>query len=196
MNLWSHRFSQNMNCEKLSGFLPYSVLHYTGQKSWQSFVHILGETMTSFFHSEIYWPSADFILQIKINFQKSAEKMKNLRMQYCIIYNAVHYSFFWSKLRRKKNQYYIIYCLIYNAVHLKRRKTNLVSNLFAPLIIIYYVMPFLYAYSLKIKSKHYLIIGWPLCAYIFTFSFLEKKYRFPYYRRVNSGTRRFRSMQL
>ena len=34
MNLWSHRFSQNMNCEKLSGFLPYSVLHYTGQKRW------------------------------------------------------------------------------------------------------------------------------------------------------------------
>ena len=27
--------------------------HYTGQKFWQVFVHILGETMT---HSEIVWP--------------------------------------------------------------------------------------------------------------------------------------------
>ena len=27
-----------------------------GQKSWQFFVHILGETMTSYIHSEIYWP--------------------------------------------------------------------------------------------------------------------------------------------
>ena len=34
-NLWSHRFSQNMN------------KNYTGQKSWQFFVRILGETMTS-----------------------------------------------------------------------------------------------------------------------------------------------------
>ena len=54
MNLWSHRFSQNMN-EKLSAFLPCSELH-AGQKSWQFFAHILGETMTLYIHSEIYWP--------------------------------------------------------------------------------------------------------------------------------------------
>ena len=44
MNIWSHRFSQNMN-EKLAG-----------QKSCQFFVHILGETMTSQIPSAIYWP--------------------------------------------------------------------------------------------------------------------------------------------
>ena len=55
INLWNHHFSQNMN-KKLSGFLPCSVLHYTGQKSWQFFVHILGEKLTSQIHSEIYWP--------------------------------------------------------------------------------------------------------------------------------------------
>ena len=45
-----------------SSFLPkyeqkivrISALQYTGQKSWQFFVHILGEAMTSSTHSEIY----------------------------------------------------------------------------------------------------------------------------------------------
>ena len=46
--------SQNKNTnEKLLGFLPC-----VGQKSWQFFVHILGETMTSYIHSEINWPLA------------------------------------------------------------------------------------------------------------------------------------------
>ena len=30
--------------------------HSTGQKAWQLFVRILGETMTSQIHSEIVWP--------------------------------------------------------------------------------------------------------------------------------------------
>ena len=30
--------------------------HYTRQKSWQFFVHILVERNTSWIHSEIYWP--------------------------------------------------------------------------------------------------------------------------------------------
>ena len=35
----------------------YLVWHSTtGQKSLQYLVHILGETMTSLIHSEIYWP--------------------------------------------------------------------------------------------------------------------------------------------
>ena len=37
------------NCQN---FCP----HYTGQKSWQFFVGILGEMMTSWIHSEINWP--------------------------------------------------------------------------------------------------------------------------------------------
>ena len=40
---------QMKNCQD---FCP----HYTGQKSWRSFIHILGETMTSKIHSEIDWP--------------------------------------------------------------------------------------------------------------------------------------------
>ena len=51
MNFQSHHFSQNMN-KKLSRFLPCSVRG----KSWQFFVHILGETMSSEIHSENYWP--------------------------------------------------------------------------------------------------------------------------------------------
>ena len=35
-----------------------SELYNVGQKAWQFFVHILGETMTSEIHSEIYWPLA------------------------------------------------------------------------------------------------------------------------------------------
>ena len=42
-----------------SSFLPkivrISALHTTRQKFWQFFVHILGETINSWFHSEIYW---------------------------------------------------------------------------------------------------------------------------------------------
>ena len=39
---------------------PNICLHTTGQKSWQFFVHILGEMMTSLIHSEIYWPLVSF----------------------------------------------------------------------------------------------------------------------------------------
>ena len=38
--------------------------HYTGQKSWQFFVCILGETMTSYIHSEIYWPLLMYALGV------------------------------------------------------------------------------------------------------------------------------------
>ena len=58
MNLWSHRFSQNMN-QILQEFLPCTMAHTTGQKSLQFLVHILGEMMTSSIHSEIYWPLAN-----------------------------------------------------------------------------------------------------------------------------------------
>ena len=57
MILWSHRFSQNTN-KKLSDFCP----HYTGQNSWQFFVHILRETITS----EIVWPLMTNRLQSSI----------------------------------------------------------------------------------------------------------------------------------
>ena len=38
--------------QKCQDFSP----HYTGQKSWQFFVCILGEKTTSLIHSEINWP--------------------------------------------------------------------------------------------------------------------------------------------
>ena len=57
MILWSHRFSQNTN-KKLSDFRH----HYTGQNSWQFFVHILRETITS----EIVWPLMTNRLQSSI----------------------------------------------------------------------------------------------------------------------------------
>ena len=67
MNLWSHRFSKNIN-KKLSGFLPHYFFTTVGQKSWQFFVHILGEMMTSKIHSEIYWPLIGRFLQVFVAF--------------------------------------------------------------------------------------------------------------------------------
>ena len=55
MNLWRHRLSQNMN-QRISALCPM-------QKSLQFLVHILGETMTSEIHAEIYWPLATCQLQ-------------------------------------------------------------------------------------------------------------------------------------
>ena len=60
-----HRFSQNTN-EKLSRFLPSL---YTGQKSWQFFVCILGETMTSWILSEIVWPLEGKNIRIRKDFE-------------------------------------------------------------------------------------------------------------------------------
>ena len=57
MNLWSHRFSKNTN-KKLSGSLPCVVR----AKILTIFIGILGETMTSWIHSEIYWPLDIFFL--------------------------------------------------------------------------------------------------------------------------------------
>ena len=39
--------------------------HYTGQKSWQFFVCILGETITSKIHSEIFWPLPAPVLNLQ-----------------------------------------------------------------------------------------------------------------------------------
>ena len=56
MNSWSHCVSQNMNKK--------------GQKSWQFFVRIFGETMTSWILSEIVWPL------IRFNFDKCLYLLK------------------------------------------------------------------------------------------------------------------------
>ena len=53
MLLWGHRFSQNPN-QTLQRFLPSNKL--PGQKSLEFLVGILGETMTSWIHSEFNWP--------------------------------------------------------------------------------------------------------------------------------------------
>ena len=49
--------------------------HSTGQKSWQLFVRILGETMTSQIHSEIVWPLDldinSFYLEKNIGFEQT-----------------------------------------------------------------------------------------------------------------------------
>ena len=59
MNLWSDRFSQNMN-QILYWISAMYCPTLQGQKSLQFLVHILGETMTSQIHSEIYWPLVGF----------------------------------------------------------------------------------------------------------------------------------------
>ena len=52
MNLRGHHFSQNAN-QKFQGFLRYQL---PGQKFFKFLVGILGETMTTQFHSEFNWP--------------------------------------------------------------------------------------------------------------------------------------------
>ena len=50
MKIWSRRIAQNMN-EKFEKFCPKSLEHNFSK----FFVHILGNAMTSHFHSEISW---------------------------------------------------------------------------------------------------------------------------------------------
>ena len=51
---WSHEVivSSKIRTKNCQSFCP----HYKGQKSWQVFVHILGQTITSLIHSENNWP--------------------------------------------------------------------------------------------------------------------------------------------
>ena len=60
----------------MSGFQPYNK--YTVQNSWQFFVHILEETMTSWINSEIYWP-----LGIAIFYYFYPEWSGSIRKSYC-----------------------------------------------------------------------------------------------------------------
>ena len=52
-------FSPNIWTKYCKDFFPVLCHTSTGQKSLQFLVYILGETMTSWIYSEIYWPLVD-----------------------------------------------------------------------------------------------------------------------------------------
>ena len=85
MNLWSHRFSQN-TIKRSKDICP----HYTGQKSWQYFVYILGEMMTSKIHSENNWPFVHTKYNVVIfapDFSKLLKTFHKYQKEKVVIYN-------------------------------------------------------------------------------------------------------------
>ena len=72
---------RSKNCQD---FCP----HYTGQKSWQFFVRILGETMTSYIHSENNWPLVH---------SQSQSRPVLLDVQQCMVAAENTSSMFWSR---------------------------------------------------------------------------------------------------
>ena len=96
--------------------------HCTGQKSWQIFVHILGETMTLWIHSDIVWPlskSADLSKPWGRFFSKfvCSQKVRTLRRRkvwiickeeqfqenrYHSIFQILAATFFFVKMRPAK----------------------------------------------------------------------------------------------
>jgi hypothetical protein len=66
----------------------YPVLcHTTGQKSLQFLVHILGETMTSSIHSEIYWPLVNQSKTMQLSNQPCLHTARNMVAINCCYLN-------------------------------------------------------------------------------------------------------------